>query len=169
MARANIISAIAANPQDGTSSSDTSQLRNVVWKIGDSVPGSPDLIVRQLVLFNGGVTVFALPSPGSKTELEFIQHTGTRQGFIFNLAASTIKMTVAMASADAYEEIRMDTYENADDNFDEEPDEPEEPEEEEEEELDGQIEAAPATPMVATTPAPSFLPSAETLSDSESP
>jgi hypothetical protein len=155
MARANIISVVAANPKNPNADP-------VNWKIGDPVLGDPDLIVRQLVLFNGGVTVFALPASGSKTELEFIQHTGTRQGFIFNLAASTIKMTVAMASADAYEEIRVDTYENADDNLEDE----EEEEEEEEPEEEPEVQAAP--PMVAPVPQPSFLPSAETLS-TESP
>jgi hypothetical protein len=160
MSRADVVSVVASDPNDPNA-------KPITWKVGDPVLGDPDLIVRQLVLFNGGVTVFAVPSAGSKTELTFIQHTGSRRAFIFNLAASTIKMTVAMATVDDFEEIRHDTYENADDNFDEEPDDPEEEEVEEEE-----IEAAPvpAPPAVAPAPQPSFLPAAETFSDAtESP
>jgi hypothetical protein len=162
MARARLVSVVTSNPEEAANA------KPVVWKIGDPVPGNPEVIVSQLVLFNGGVTVFAVPSSGSKTELDFIQHLGARQGFIFNLFAPTIKMTVAMATANEFEEIRRDTYENADDNFEEEPDDEDGDEEEEEEE---EVEAGPvsiapppAPPVVAPTPQPSYLPSAETLS-----
>ncbi len=162
MARARIISVAASNPEDVPSA------KPVIWKIGDNVPGSSDMIVQQLVLFNGGVTVFAVPSPGSKTELNFIQNMGSRHAFIFNLAAATIKMTVGVASMDAFNEILRDTYDNADDNFDEEPDDGEEEVEEEEgdEENEPVVVAPPAPPAVAPTPQPSYLPSAEALSGS---
>src|SRR5580692_1461996 len=159
MARARVVSVVTTNPEDAMNA------KPVVWKIGDPVPGNPEVIVSHLVLFNGGVTVFAVPSSGSKTELDFIQHLGSRQGFIFNLFAPTIKMTVAMASASAFEEIHRDTYENADDNFEEDPDDDEEEEETEEEGDDTvAVDASPpAPPQVAPVLQPSFLPSPQAL------
>ena len=58
-----------------------------------------------------------------------------------------------------------------DDNFEEEPDDDEEPDEDEVEEEPDQIYAAPVPPpQVAPAPTPSFLPSAESVSDAtESP
>jgi len=146
-----IVSVIASNPSEDPTNP-AAFGAPVTWKLNEPVPGVAGLIIRQLVLVNGEVHVFALPQEGSDMEKGFIQQSGTKQGFRFILVPPHIRITASIAPINEWMVALQEAVANTDDMYGE-PDDGGDEEEEEEEEEDDAPEEVPPPPPAELTPA----------------